>query len=77
MSLKRLSKGAVKIAPAMEMSELAEVGDGFGGHCLPPTVGLSPRGGCPAVIQPYFSLHSSPQPPRVSRVPEQAELKSD
>lgn len=38
-----LSNGAVKIGPAMEMSELAEAGGGFGGTLPAPHSGAEPQ----------------------------------
>lgn len=43
MGLKRLSKGAVKIGSAVEMSELAEVEDGFEGTVPAPHSGAEPQ----------------------------------
>lgn len=43
MDLTMLSNGAVKIGPAMEMSELAEAGGGFGGTLPAPRSGAEPQ----------------------------------
>lgn len=43
MGLTRLSNWAVKIEPAVEMSELAGAGDGFGGTLPAPCSGAEPQ----------------------------------